>query len=309
MPLNTGYAPGTGYILDQSTGRKVWSDGQNIGMNQPRTGQPWGQPQGLRQAAGARGQYSFEGTAADADKFFAPVYNTGRMPVAGGQGESVPAVPVSSAATGPMGDTFGDLVVQGLRSRRDRTYANIANQERLAGLEARGQDVTMRGQDLTATDAAGLRAQAATRDAALNAQTDAQSGLFQTQADQAKAETDLFNRYQAETDPEKKALLKEDYLLQTGKAREQAQKMHFGELEETTSEGIKTTPYVSVWDPATGLRTISGNANLEGAVNPLQTALGSLTPEQQTAIRTSFGNRKDVTQEEILAKIAEMRKK
>jgi len=312
MPLDTGSAPGTGFILDQSTGRKVWFDGQNIGTNRPRTGQPFtAQPQGLRQSAGARGQYNFEGTAEDADKFFAPVYNNRtRMTVAGGQG-GVPTVPASSTAPGSMGDTFGDLVVQGLRSRRDRTYANIANQEQQAALTARGQDVTMRGQDFTAADAAGLRAQAATRDAALNAQTDAQSGLYQTQAEQAKAETDLFDRYQAETDPEKKALLKEDYLLQTGKAREQAAKVHLGELDEMTSEGIRQVPYASVVDPSApgGLRVLRGGADLEGAVNPLQAELGALTPEQQTALRTSFGNRKDVTPEEIRAKIAEMRKK
>jgi len=312
MPLDTGAAPGTGFILDQSTGRKVWFDGQNIGMNRPRTGQPFtAQPQGLRQTAGARGQYNFEGTAADADKFFAPVYNTSRMTVAGTSGGGVPTVPASSVASEPMGDTFEGLLVQGLRTRRDRTYANIANQEQQAALTARGQDVTMRGQDFTAADATGLRAQAAERDAALNAQTGAQRALYQTQADQAKAETDLFNRYQAETNPTAKAQLREEYQLLTGKSREQAAKVHLGELDEMTSEGIRQVPYASVVDPSApgGLRVLRGGADLAGAVSPLQAELGALTPEQQTALRTSFGNWKDVTPEEIRAKIAEMRKK
>lgn len=206
-----------------------------------------------------------------------------------------------------LGGTFGETVMAGLRTRQDRTYANIDNAARQTDLTARGQDITTRGQDLDFQSQGMRNAIDAQRYADLAPGALAQGQLFQSQAEKAQMESSLLQQYQVEEDPVRKKQILDTYNSITGNV--QQPKIHFGEMESITEGGIEKTPYASTFDQQGGFRVMTpGNSSIVPAQQQVQERMMAMPEADRERLRAQFGNRTDVTPEEILQAIEAMRK-
>ena len=302
-------SPGTGMIKD-STGKVSYmgADGtissfrpyQEGGAGSMAQNQPTG---GLRRAAG---NYSFQGSAEDEAKLNRPVFNNATRQVVSGYRTEPAAQSSSNRADEPLANTLGGIVVQGIRAKKDRLYANIANQERLAGLEGRGQDITARGQDLNFASNAEQNAIAADRNRGLNAQADAQGELYGAQVDEARKNAELLDQYQNEPDEGKRKGLRELINLRQG-VQEKAPQLHFGETETMTKDGIVSQPYASTVDAQGGFRTLrEGGNSLAPAREQLSKQATGLPAPAQEALKKWGAANPQATDEQIAAKINEL---
>lgn len=230
---------------------------------------------------------------------------------------SAPGIaPVSAPNLEPQGMntlSFGELVANGMRANQAKVYANIANNRYLAELQGRGQDITARGQNLTAASkvrgqnlttaskvrgqnltaaAAGMRnAIQAGRNAALAPGAKAYGELTQTKATEAKKIAALrdaiINAPDTVTaDKLQKAL---DQRLYT------KPNLHFG---ETSDPFGNKTPYVaSVWGGRATYKNLSNATPIDVRV---ANRLNSLLPAQRRKFIKHFKGEKTMTSQKAL---------
>ena len=215
-----------------------------------------------------------------------------------------PAVQQPQVENPPFGGSIGDLFVQGLRSRRDRTYANIRNQDAQTGILNRAQGIN--AAKLVAD--VGLRGRKneieAERTGALNKSASAQGSLFEAQA----AKTARVNELAAAlaspdiSEADRSAALAELNALRPTKSAP----IHYGEA--IGKQGLE--PYASTYDTQRGFRVFKAGAGgaPKSAGTSLQSALKTATPEERIAMKKLLKNPNKTTDKELAAALAAVRK-